>query len=160
MIRKSLTLAVLAFAAFFTPLLASTNDVQAGFGHGCASFHTVQRGETLAHIARNYGFTTSELAALNGITNPNLIFVGQVLSIPGAGTSTPIVDGGSTDGGAAPAPSNPAPGGSSNVGGGFELGGQVITFSYPPAMREAGMTWVKIQHRYRLGEPASVVENA
>lgn len=81
MIRKSLTLAVLAFVAFFTPLVASTDAVQAGFGSGCASFHTVQRGETLSRIARSYGFTTSQLAALNGIANPNRIYVGQSLCI-------------------------------------------------------------------------------
>ena len=32
------------------------------------------------------GTTVNDLAALNGIANPNLIYVGQVLNVPGAGT--------------------------------------------------------------------------
>lgn len=45
--------------------------------------HTVASGETLSAIARQYGVTVTELAAANGITNPDRIFVGQVLTIPG-----------------------------------------------------------------------------
>jgi predicted RNase H-like nuclease (RuvC/YqgF family) len=44
--------------------------------------HTVQRGETLASIADKYGVTVADIAAANGITNPNLITVGQELVIP------------------------------------------------------------------------------
>ncbi len=44
--------------------------------------HTVQAGETLGSIANTYGVTVDELAAANGITNVNLISVGQVLIIP------------------------------------------------------------------------------
>lgn len=116
--------------------------------------YTVVRGDTLSSIARRFGTSTTAIAQANGITNPNLIFVGQVLSIPGAGTPPPSDGGGDDD--AAPPPS---PDGGSNVGGGFELGGQVITFSYPDLMRGTGMTWVKVQHRYERGQPASVVEN-
>jgi lipoprotein NlpD len=43
--------------------------------------HTVKRGETLAGIALQYGLDYRELAAWNGITNPNVISVGQVLSL-------------------------------------------------------------------------------
>jgi len=45
--------------------------------------HTVQPGETLGSIARLYGVTIEQLAFANGIANPNLIFAGQVLRIPG-----------------------------------------------------------------------------
>jgi LysM repeat protein len=44
--------------------------------------HTVARGETLASIASQYGVTTAQIAQLNGITDLNKVFVGQVLSIP------------------------------------------------------------------------------
>ncbi|MCD6291361.1 MAG: LysM peptidoglycan-binding domain-containing protein [Anaerolineae bacterium] len=44
--------------------------------------HIVQRGETLQSIALKYGVTVSELAAANGITNPNVIYPGQKLVIP------------------------------------------------------------------------------
>jgi LysM repeat protein len=77
--RKSLILAILVFLAAFAPLVTSTNTVEAGFG--CNTYHNVQRGETLSQIARRYGFTTQQLASLNGITNPNRIYVGQALCI-------------------------------------------------------------------------------
>ncbi len=44
--------------------------------------HIVQRGETLQSIALKYGVTVQELAAANGISNPNFIYVGQRLVIP------------------------------------------------------------------------------
>lgn len=43
--------------------------------------YTVQPGNTLSQIATQYGTTVSEIAGLNGISNPNLIYVGQVLKI-------------------------------------------------------------------------------
>ena len=44
--------------------------------------HTVQRGETLASIAATYGVTVADIVAANGISNPNLIAVGQELVVP------------------------------------------------------------------------------
>jgi len=49
---------------------------------GQPQFYTVRRGDTLSGIARSFGVTTSALAICNGITNWNLIFVGQILKIP------------------------------------------------------------------------------
>src|SRR5690606_15108979 len=43
--------------------------------------HTVQRGETLSHIALRYGVTVQELVQLNNIANPHLIYPCQVLVI-------------------------------------------------------------------------------
>lgn len=43
--------------------------------------YTVQRGDTLSEIASRYGTTVQEIASINNITNPNLIFPGQVLRI-------------------------------------------------------------------------------
>ena len=47
--------------------------------------HVVAPGENLSTIAQRYGLTLGELSAYNGITNPNMVFVGQQLSIPGSG---------------------------------------------------------------------------
>lgn len=48
--------------------------------------YVVQRGDTLSAIARRFGTTVQAILAANPqITNPNLIFPGQVLAIPGAG---------------------------------------------------------------------------
>lgn len=44
--------------------------------------YRVKPGDTLGAIAARFGTTVKELAALNGITNPSLIRVGQVLQLP------------------------------------------------------------------------------
>jgi LysM repeat protein len=44
--------------------------------------HVVQAGENLYRIGLRYGCTTAQMAAHNGITNPNVISVGQVLNVP------------------------------------------------------------------------------
>src|SRR5690349_12419970 len=41
--------------------------------------YIVQTGDTLFRVALRYGLTTTTLAAANGITNPNLIYIGQTL---------------------------------------------------------------------------------
>lgn len=43
--------------------------------------YTVKAGDTLSGIAAKYGTTYQELAAINGITDPNVIRVGQVLKV-------------------------------------------------------------------------------
>lgn len=45
--------------------------------------HTVVWGDTLWDIAIRYGTTYQELARINNIPNPNLIYVGQVIKISG-----------------------------------------------------------------------------
>jgi lipoprotein-anchoring transpeptidase ErfK/SrfK len=49
--------------------------------------HVVQPGENLFRIALRYGTTYSSLATANGIANPNRIYVGQRLVIPGSGSA-------------------------------------------------------------------------
>jgi LysM repeat protein len=44
--------------------------------------HVVRYGETLSSIAAAYGVSVTELAQLNNISNPSLIYVGQELLIP------------------------------------------------------------------------------
>ena len=51
--------------------------------------HTVGAGENLASIARRYGSTVRAVAAANGITNPNLVRIGQRLTVPRAGAAAP-----------------------------------------------------------------------
>ncbi|MFE8703517.1 L,D-transpeptidase family protein [Cytobacillus sp. FJAT-54145] len=46
--------------------------------------HIVKRGESLAIIAKNYRRTLQQLLTANpNITNPNVIYVGQSITIPG-----------------------------------------------------------------------------
>ena len=44
-------------------------------------YYIVQKGDTLYSIAKKYGVSVSYLVSLNGITNANLIYVGQKLKI-------------------------------------------------------------------------------
>lgn len=45
--------------------------------------HTVKQGDTIGTIAAKYGVTVDAIKAINpNLTNPNLIFVGQVIVIP------------------------------------------------------------------------------
>jgi LysM repeat protein len=48
--------------------------------------HTVSAGENLFRISLQYNTTVNAIAQANGIVNPNLILVGQVLTIPGCGS--------------------------------------------------------------------------
>ncbi|MBI4771226.1 MAG: LysM peptidoglycan-binding domain-containing protein [Chloroflexi bacterium] len=45
--------------------------------------YMVQPGDTLNRIAARYGTTWQTLASLNGLSDPNRIYVGQVLKLPG-----------------------------------------------------------------------------
>ena len=106
--------------------------------------YTVKSGDTLASIARQYGTTTTAIATANGITNINLIYAGQRLTIPGAssGTSSSTTTTTTT-------PSSTTV----NLGtGGFEMGGHVFSFAYPDLMKSTGLTWAKVQVRYNQGD--------
>ena len=46
--------------------------------------YTVQYGDTLSEIASRYGTTVAALCSINGISNPNMIYVGQVIKINGS----------------------------------------------------------------------------
>ena len=67
-------------------------------GPSQATTHTVAAGENLFRIALRYGVPTGLLMAVNGITDPTTLSIGQVLVIPGADTTV-----------AQPAPAQPAP---------------------------------------------------
>lgn len=50
-----------------------------------STYHTVRRGETLYAIARDYGVDLEALVEANRLANPNLLYVGQRLALPGSG---------------------------------------------------------------------------
>ena len=66
-------------------LLAAVWMAQPAYAQDSA--HVVSGGENLSTIARQYGMTMQELAAYNGIVNPNLVYVGQQIQIPSDGQS-------------------------------------------------------------------------
>ena len=52
--------------------------------------YTVRSGDTLSSIASKFGTSYQALASLNGISNPNLIYVGQVLRVNGSASTGSI----------------------------------------------------------------------
>ena len=50
--------------------------------------YTVQSGDTLSGIAARFGVTVQELCDWNNISNPNYIYVGEVLKLSGGSTSS------------------------------------------------------------------------
>lgn len=64
-------------------ILAAVSPVRASG----TTVHVVQAGQTLTSISRWYGVDYWTLARLNGIVNPNRIYVGQRLLIPVAGSN-------------------------------------------------------------------------
>lgn len=80
--------AVVAAVVLLTalPLLATAPTAAQTGG----TTHTVQAGENLFRIALRYGFTAEYLASVNGISDPRMIYVGQVLTIPDAAALPPV----------------------------------------------------------------------
>lgn len=81
-------LALLAAVVILAGNLVLPARAQAAPGSG-GTVHIVRRGETLTQIARRYGVSIRALAAANGISNVNRIYVGQRLVIPTAGGQAP-----------------------------------------------------------------------
>jgi LysM repeat protein len=125
---------------------------------GGTSNYVVVRGDTLGRIAQRFGTTVAAIAQANGITNINLIFVGQRLTIPGGGgvVIVPTQPGGGGQPTVVPVPTTVGGGGLS----GFALGGHILGYSFVDQMRAARMTWVKQQIRWNRGDPASITQGA
>ncbi|MBM7617060.1 LysM repeat protein [Weissella uvarum] len=62
---------------------ATAAGVLGATGAASADTVTIKSGDTLAEIAQTYGTTTDNLAAINKITNPDLIFAGETLETEG-----------------------------------------------------------------------------
>ena len=74
----ALRLLMLAVAALFAMIAARPALAQ-------ETVHVVAGGENLSTIAQGYGYSMIELAAYNGIANPNIVYVGQKIAIPSSG---------------------------------------------------------------------------
>ncbi|WP_420645433.1 LysM peptidoglycan-binding domain-containing protein [Candidatus Leptofilum sp.] len=69
------------------PPIAPTNTPEPDDG---PLIHIVQPGDTLGTISQLYDVSLDEIMAENGLSNPNIISVGQQLVIPIGGVSTPV----------------------------------------------------------------------
>lgn len=109
--------------------------------------YIVQRGDTLSAIARRFNTTVSAIAQANGISNINLIYVGQRLTIPGSNPQ--------------PTPPTPTPPPQED---GFALGAQTLNLHNRAFLEEAGMTWVKYQYKWpsedTLENLAEIIDSA
>ncbi|HET9070448.1 MAG TPA: LysM peptidoglycan-binding domain-containing protein [Acidimicrobiales bacterium] len=79
------TAGVGAVGSLAAPAVASASPV---ISTSATVHYTVQAGDTLGRVAARFGTTVGALASANGIGDVNLILVGQVLTIPGAGTDS------------------------------------------------------------------------
>jgi LysM repeat protein len=77
---------ILFITAMLGPMLLTPRPVLAS---NCQAQHTVKVGDTLGKIGNQYGISWRLIAQANGIANPNVIYVGQVLCIPSATTPPP-----------------------------------------------------------------------
>jgi len=75
------------------------------------TIYVVRRGDTLYSIARRFGTMVNAIVSLNGLTNPNMIYVGQRLRIPDGSTTppTPMTPTPTAPPPTAPPPTTPTP---------------------------------------------------
>ena len=59
------------------------NNAKPAKQQATGSYYTVRYGDSLSSIATKYGTSVAKLASLNGISNPNYIYVGQRLKVTG-----------------------------------------------------------------------------
>ncbi len=85
---KSFKIYVFLAAAAFPLLFVS--------GASAFSRHVVSPGETLSYLSQVYMVTVDEVADLNHLSNPDLIFPGQELLFPGPDDAVVTADGGGT----------------------------------------------------------------
>ncbi len=83
--------AVLGVLKNTPPVVPAAPLVQAGGGA-----YTVQAGDTLGGIAAAYGTDVQTLMDANGLTDPNYLYVGQEINVPGASASAGSGNGGYT----------------------------------------------------------------
>ena len=68
------------------------------------AFHVVQSGDTLGAIAAAHGSSIEELSSINGLINPNHLYIGQEITLPGGsgarvtGSQSPAASGSAASG--------------------------------------------------------------
>lgn len=67
---------------------SQNNSTIANANNSSNGTYIVQSGDTLSGIAAKYGTTYQILASMNGLSDPNTIFVGQTLKVPNGSSNT------------------------------------------------------------------------
>lgn len=78
-----------AYNGIKNPNVINVGQVIKKPGSASSDTYTVKKGDTLSEIAVAYGTTVDALVSLNGISNPDVINVGQVLKVTGTASTTP-----------------------------------------------------------------------
>jgi murein DD-endopeptidase MepM/ murein hydrolase activator NlpD len=101
---------MLATAACSSRPASSARSYRSSIGSGPLPTHTVAAGETVYHIALEYGISPQRLMQANGVSDPRDLRVGQVLVIPdrsaGFATASLASPSDSTDRWAIPPPAD------------------------------------------------------
>lgn len=79
-ITRFILMAVVVVAAL--SVLSVSNPVKAHPGQRCTTYHVVKPGDNLFRIGLAYNVTWTVLQHINGIYNPNQIYVGQIICYP------------------------------------------------------------------------------
>ena len=58
-----------------------SNNIENGKNSCGKITYTIKRGDTLSSIARKYNTSVNKLVMLNNISNPNLIYAGNIIII-------------------------------------------------------------------------------
>lgn len=101
--------------------------------------YNVQPGDSLTAVAARFGMTREALAAANGISASSLLYIGQVLKIPGVGNtqSSPATQP------AAPTPTSTPPPAPQPVASAVAGAGTLVPEPAPP-MGQFGPKWVDV----------------
>jgi murein DD-endopeptidase MepM/ murein hydrolase activator NlpD len=92
-VRRRLAIIILSGLVALSPGLGGQIGLRpAAAQESTETIYIVQPGDTPSSIALRYGLTTAELAAANGLINPDLIYTGLKLTIPAsaAPAATPV----------------------------------------------------------------------
>ncbi|MCK4473433.1 MAG: LysM peptidoglycan-binding domain-containing protein, partial [Anaerolineae bacterium] len=117
-------------------------------------YYTVQRGDNLYRIARRYGTSVWAIVVANNLSNPSLIYCGQVLLIPGEGPTPPPAPTPTPGPAPTPGPTPPPPSPT-----GFGYGIQVHMIGQDHAqivetVKDMGFGWIKHQIVWKDFEPS------
>ena len=82
---NGITNPALVYAGTRLKVSGSVSEATSSPAATTAMTHTVKSGETLSQIAGKYNMRSRDLAAANSITNPDRIYIGQVLKVSGSG---------------------------------------------------------------------------
>jgi LysM repeat protein len=89
MTTRRVILILVSLTLVLTATASVTVAAPQAYYYSCVGYYTVKYGDNLNSISRMYGVSVQALMAANNIYNPNLIYAGQTLCIPGSAPVPP-----------------------------------------------------------------------